>query len=840
MSVRRRLLITFAIAAVLLAVSIPRLRIEADVLNLMPQHMPELQSLKTLRERFQDEGKLLVALRLPEGAVAEAEQDGGNDPESPDLEFSPDAVDVLGEAAESLGVVFRTTEGVARSVEGDSMRDTLREGASSLGWMLTNAEPEKLEQLRARLQPESIERTLADVIDSMGSTFDIAQLQMAAYDPFGLAAVAGLDISDESGPFAGMANGGTLKIIELVPPPEAMTGYRSADKWISAVRSAADQWAQSRAAEGLPVPEVLITGEPAFMAETGTGIEGDFTNTSILTFVLIALLFLIVLRTLKPLINVMLMILLTVGITLAIGGICFGSITAMSMGFAAVVQGLVVDYGALIYRYAMLHPELSGAQIRARVRMGIIGASITTAVVFGMMALGNFPGLRQFGLLVACGTIVGAAIMLGVFTEIAPTLVAKPLAPVNLLPVPTLRLQSNRSGIVFSILLVVCIVLVFAVKGFPRFDPSMSSMRPRHSDALDAWEVIQNSMGKRTEVMFPVVVEDDSLSGIREAFGSLEEAMQSADADYYGKLRWWLPAALLPDEERQEKNKAVLAWLVEQRSSLEAAADKAGFEPQSLALFSDVSDWLEQQFLTGQATSGNGKFPGFVRRVLSHADGKWFGLGTIHITRPSENFFTEKDQAWMRSRTLTLGQMVSTTAPAASLSGWIPLGPAISQAAKNDALYESWPVAAALLVTLIIVLRRWRDVLIAVVSLLLAMCATLAVLRLFDRPLNMANIAAFPLIAGTGIDYSLHMLIALKEKREIGVVRHLIGKALIVCAVSSCIGFAALLTAGNRGVFDLGFACCTGLILSTFIALGLLPHWWRWMHPGAGPEQGDD
>ena len=134
MSVRRRLFIVFAIAAVLLAVAIPRLRIEADVLNLMPQHMPELQSLKTLRERFQDEGKLIVALRLPEAEAAiaaETEEMGDDlDPESPDLEMTPDAADILGEAAESLGAIFRTTEGLAHSVEGDSMRDALRNGAS--------------------------------------------------------------------------------------------------------------------------------------------------------------------------------------------------------------------------------------------------------------------------------------------------------------------------------------------------------------------------------------------------------------------------------------------------------------------------------------------------------------------------------------------------------------------------------------------------------------------------------------------------------------------------------------------------------------------------------------
>lgn len=827
----RRLVIAFVITAVLLAVAIPRLRIEADVLNLMPQQLPEVQSLRTLRQRFQEEGKLIIALRLQEDQITASAVEITYDPEEPEFEESPDNADLLGEAAESLGAILRITDGLARSVEGDSMRDAMRDGARSLGWILANSDPEKLRALQSRLRPDTVDGTLADVIDRMGSTFDMKQLQVAAYDPFGLTEAAGLDLTDESGPFSAFADGGMLKMIELAPPEEAMDGYRSADVWVKKVQSVVEQWKEARAAENLPLPEVFITGEPAFMAETGTGIEGDFTNTSILTFVFISLLFLIVLRTLKPLISVMLMILLTAGITLALGGILFGSITAMSMGFAAVVQGLVVDYGALIYRHAMLHPELDGAGIRAKVRMGITGASVTTAVVFGVMALGNFPGLRQFGILVACGTLTGAAVMLWLFTEIAPGLVSNRPPAIGLPSIPGLRVRSGRSGMVFSILLVLGIIAVFSVKGFPRFDPSTSSMRPRHSDALDAWEVIQNSLGKGTEVMFPVVIEDESLQGIRSAFSNLEAAMRAADPDYYGKMRWWFPQTLLPNDSNQEANQAVLLWLVEQRKVLEQSAEKAGFEPQSLALFGDVVDYLENEYRGGGATSRETEpFPGFVKRMLSRGDGRWFGLGTIYITRPSEKKFTDEDQAWIRSRTLALADTVTGASSSASLSGWMPIGPAISEAAKNDVLYESWPVAAALLVTLIAVLRKWRDVLIAMVSLLLAMLATLAVLRLFDRPLNMANVAAFPLIAGTGIDYSLHMLMAMKEKREISAVRHLIGKALMICAASSCIGFASLLMAGNRGVFDLGLACCTGLLLSTFIALGLLPHWWRWLH----------
>jgi predicted RND superfamily exporter protein len=800
----RRLLTAISLTAVLLAVAIPRLRIEADVLSLLPAGLPELESLRTLQSQFQDEGKLTVALR-----------------------FEDEDPDTLDEVAASLGSALRNEEGLIRTIDGDSVRDSLREAANSLGWMLVNAPPEEIENLRDRLSAGAIGKHLEEVIERMGVTLDMAELQLASYDPFELTKVAAMDLSDEDGPFSSFARGGSLKILEISPHEEEAVGYRAAHDWLKKIRQAMETWKATQANAGLPVPEILITGEPAYKAETGMGIEGDFSTTSAMTFILLSVLFLLVLRTLKLLANVMLMILITVGMTLAIGGLFFGSITAMSMGFVAVVQGLIVDYAALIYRHSMLHPELDAKGLRRRVRVSILGAAITTAAVFAALVFGEFPGLRQFGVLVACGTLIGAGVMLLVFTELAPRL-TKEMKPSLKMPSMSWISSTSRLPAIITIVLISINLIVFAVRGFPHFEPGTESMRPRHSEALEAWEVIQGAMGKKSESVFPLLVEGNSAASLSGSIIGLQESFEQADGAYFGSLRWWFPDAFLPSADNQRENRATLEWLVTERSRLAAAADAAGFEPEALTLFDDVTDWLRDYYPTGG--DAGGRYPGFIRRVLARDSGKWFALGTVTIETPADLSSPEDQRTWVRTRIKALNDLISKGSPGAQLSGWIPIGPAIAAAAKRDFLYESWPVGLALLTVLIVVFRRWRDVVLAIASLALALFTTLAVLRILNRPLNMANIAAFPLIAGIGIDYSLHMLIALREERNIEAVQHLIGKALVICALSSCIGFASLLTAGNRGVFDLGAACCVGLIVSTVIALGLLPFWWRWLH----------
>ena len=103
--------------------------------------------------------------------------------------------------------------------------------------------------------------------------------------------------------------------------------------------------------------------------------------------------------------------------------------------------------------------------------------------------------------------------------------------------------------------------------------------------------------------------------------------------------------------------------------------------------------------------------------------------------------------------------------------------------------------------------------------------ATLGVLGLLGWPLNPANMIAFPLILGVGVDNGVHVLhdwlIRRREGRP-GISRA-IGRGVLVKALTTMIGFAALMVSTERGLVGLGFILTLGVGCSMVSALVVLP-----------------
>src|SRR5262249_28513580 len=120
--------------------------------------------------------------------------------------------------------------------------------------------------------------------------------------------------------------------------------------------------------------------------------------------------------------------------TLALGGLVLGAISVVSMGFAAVLLGLAVDYAVVHYQEALAHPDLSVPEIRRAIAPSILWAAITTMSAFLVLNLGGLPGLAQLGTLVAIG--VGLAAWVMVMIYLPPLFGQRRRPPPNLAPVP--------------------------------------------------------------------------------------------------------------------------------------------------------------------------------------------------------------------------------------------------------------------------------------------------------------------------------------------------------------------------------------------------------------------
>jgi predicted RND superfamily exporter protein len=93
---------------------------------------------------------------------------------------------------------------------------------------------------------------------------------------------------------------------------------------------------------------------------------------------------------------------------------------------------------------------------------------------------------------------------------------------------------------------------------------------------------------------------------------------------------------------------------------------------------------------------------------------------------------------------------------------------------------------------------------------------------------NLMNVMALPLLFGAGIDYAIHIQHALRRHNgDVTQVRNTIGRAILLCAASTAVGFGTLGLGTNAGMASLGKVCAAGVILAALVSVFLLPAWWR-------------
>src|SRR5258706_9728248 len=133
------------------------------------------------------------------------------------------------------------------------------------------------------------------------------------------------------------------------------------------------------------------------------------------TSLIIAGLFWLAHRRWKPMLWLLTLLALILASTLALGGLIFGTINVVSMGFAAILLGLAVDYAVVHYQEALAHPDLSIPQIRRAIAPSIFWAAVTTITAFLVLNFGGLPGLAQLGSLVGLGVALSACVMIFAF-----------------------------------------------------------------------------------------------------------------------------------------------------------------------------------------------------------------------------------------------------------------------------------------------------------------------------------------------------------------------------------------------------------------------------------------
>jgi predicted RND superfamily exporter protein len=758
---------------------VSRLDFDVDPLSLLPQDLPGLEGTRLLRDLKSDQ--LIVTLQSEDAELLEV-------------------------AADSLAEHLEANKDLAASVRHKSLLQSDPEViAETIAWLWRNAPPEKVTALKASLAPEKLPALLEKSREATANSLDLQNATLTGYDPFGIARGA-LAMLSPNGDATAMASDeftsadGTLRLLFIQPPAEALADYRTVNAWLTKLKQdLRETWQKSD--EALAKVQIGFTGDPAFQAEIATGMESDMRQSiSAVTFI-VGFLFWLLHRRIVPLFWLLLAILCANLLTLGAAGAIYGSLNVMSMGFAAILTGLIEDFGVIGLHAASEHPRESYAEIRRRVLPGVAWSAVTIAAIFAALGLSQLPGVAQLGLLAALGVLIGAAVMLLGFLPLG----MKPYvvhASACETPAPRLGLTLQKTFTWLLAALLLAATAAILIKGLPQADFGSSVLRPKQSEAFDISEQIESKMIASDQTV-PLLIHAANTDQLRQ---SLAEASKLLTG-----LPHTLPTALIPNSTHQHSNTPALQQLSASEKALQTALDTAGFTDTAFSLTQKVlAKW------SSPLTSDVSPLTGL---ISTSPDGSVTALGSFSPAKGIHDPLLAKLEA----------------IPGVHPAGWNYLRVSLEPLLQREITRVCLPTAGIALVLFFLVFHGARERLYAAGVLLASAWVLLGSMAAFGWTWNLMSIGAVPLCLGLGLDFTIHMMHTLREKGSTAAHAASLGRSLAYCGLSTGLAFGSLALGSNRGLISLGCITMTGVITVLLTSSFALPYVWFRASPASPP-----
>ncbi|MEO1085322.1 MAG: MMPL family transporter, partial [Acidobacteriota bacterium] len=382
------------LVAVCLAL-VPGLRLETDLLALLPQDAEESMEYRRFLELFGGFEKVFILV------VPRADGDAGADGalEGDLLE----AADELAQRLEASPEISAIRSGLEEEEEAFFRQFVVRRAPL----LLTD---DQLTDLEALVQPEALDRRASELRAQLRAPTGSLQSLFAREDPLGLALrlplVGGggeLPIDPVTGAFQSRNGDAAL----LVVTPAGGELDPESGRRLLADLDAAFQEIES----DHPGVRCRAIGGPLYAAQDETAIRADMESTVAGSVIGVTAILLLAFSGLWVPTAAVLVLAASFAVTGAALAVGVGQLTAVGLGFAAVLVGLGVDYaihGATRFRQARLDgaaPADALAHAVADAGPGILTSALTTAAAFATLGAAHFRPLRELGLVVATGIV---------------------------------------------------------------------------------------------------------------------------------------------------------------------------------------------------------------------------------------------------------------------------------------------------------------------------------------------------------------------------------------------------------------------------------------------------
>jgi predicted RND superfamily exporter protein len=817
---RYKLVFLIALVAVIVASWLgSRIKIESDLLKLIPVGNVQVD---TLKEALQDFGSVDYLLVL-----MEATGDAG-----------PDELETF---ADTFAEQLKKNDELIEFVD---HRFALDEGFLDLFYdnAILFLEPARLDELAERLTDQAILEQVQE--NRLALTTPMAQISqdVVRNDPLGL-----LDlflkplISNRSALQVDLANGYYLSsdhrnLIMLVKPtrPSQDLGFDARlMEFIGAVETIVREELSGELETGAAV-DIRYGGHYAMAIDESMHIRSDVKQNLFVSLLAVALLYWICYRRFAALLYSSLPLLVGQALTFGLAFFALGQLNAASSAFTALLMGLGTDFVIVMYARYVEERQNGRTLVEATQLMigetglGVFTGAITSAGTFFAMCISQFIGLRHLGFLIGSGILLcGVAI---VFMLPAMIKWNEGVRPRKVDAVSKLHLQSFglEHLITFAarhraltLILVFGLTLAAGAAALQlEFDDSIRALRSQRSEGFRVQQEIANKFGRSLSYMMAIAEAPTEAEAVALAVKVQQRMQPFLDDGTVSSHDTIL--AYLPPESRQ-------------LDVLERLAQDTGGTFDATRVRSTFHDALVASDFRVQAYDDFvGRLDGFLgpQRPLKISDLEQHGLDQLLsryvLSEPGRvrivTYMFLADKRWKREPPPGLVESIT-----AGDSGIVVTGTNVVNREFRHIFMREAPRAVMLGLIVVFALlwidfRSLRLTSIAMAQLVCGVVLMLGLMKLAGIRLNYVNAFVATMILGVGIDYSIHLVHRFtlsKGRVEVGLLET--GKAVVIAALTNIAGFGTLTLASYPAMRSFGIVALFGSITCLFTALTVVP-----------------
>ena len=580
--------------------------------------------------------------------------------------------------------------------------------------------------------------------------------------------------------------------------------------------------------------QVDVTGAYAIAARSQEIIRQDTIGSVIGSVALIAIVFFIAYK--RP-VRLFTMAILPLGLGAVYAfGLYAGwsdTITPLTAVAAGILAGMGDDF-TIEYLSHYYHKRTDGltpvAACDDTIRStgaALLAGCVTSLIGFVAIGFSSVRALRDFAIIGGLGLVATFIASLWVLPALLVLMDRKPagssITAQRLSIKPLIGfIERHARGCKLSVLLIAAVLLVFACTGRSPFEleSDLTILHPRPNPPLEAEDFVSKRMGFSPGSLLVHVRADTPEQHVALAH-AVRRQLDSEAARQVGITGTLGIATLLPDPQTVANRRAEIGQAMADRvtADFDRAIEDSAFSAEAYAPY--------RKFLQTLLTDPPVPQPAdllpyhqIAGATLPRTTGGVMPNESIIMVQLSDPLTMREPRA---AATEAVQKLIKDI-PGATLTGMAVLSQQTEVQIRRDLPRLMGFSILMVCVYLLIHFRSITHMFLSIVPLILSLIAWAAMMKITGMRLNMANIAALPLLMGINTDYGIFLVShALHhEGQSLRTALTASAQAIVLCAITTFFGFGSLAYMSVPAIRSLGWSVAIGISTCVLASLFLL------------------